>query len=462
MVPLCVRALAVLVALVSSTAVHAQETPPNIVLVFADDLGYGDLSCYGHPATQTPRLDALARDGLRHQSFYVGASVCTPSRAALLTGKYPPQAGLTRNLGPDSPGGLPLGQPLLPERLAAAGYRTGAFGKWHLGAVPGYLPTDRGFDTYFGLLYSNDMEPPWVATTRELRLHRDAAPTDEYPVDQATLTRRYTDAAIAFLDESVAAGRPFFAYLPYAMPHLPLAASAPFAGASAGGDYGDVVEEIDANVGRLLDHLRAAGLDSTTLVIVTSDNGPWRNLPARMTATEPVERYHGGSTGALAGAKNTSLEGGFRVPAIARWPGNIPAGGLSAEPVTSMDVTATLLQLATGEVPADLDGHDLAGYWFRGEPSPTDTVLYFQGERLEAVRAGRWKLRVAPAADDYGETESSREGEPVLTRLYDLANDPAEHFDFAGSEPEVVEALWGVMVREAAMRGGDTWGRGGE
>ena len=259
---------------------------PNVVLIFADDLGYGDLSCYGHPTIQTPRLDRLASEGIKLTSFYTAAAVCTPSRAGLLTGRYPLRVGLPGNLGPDSEGGLNQEERTLAEGLRGNGYRTAAFGKWHLGAVPGYLPTDRGFDEYFGILYSNDMMPPWVNTQRPLHLYRNDQPTAEQPVEQATLTQRYTDEAIRFL--SADSDKPFFLYLPYAMPHLPLSASAAFRGQSAGGLYGDVIDEIVANVGRLLDALEIAGLADNTLVVFTSDHGPWLTLTERTLNSDAV------------------------------------------------------------------------------------------------------------------------------------------------------------------------------
>ncbi|MEM9528861.1 MAG: sulfatase-like hydrolase/transferase, partial [Bacteroidota bacterium] len=252
----------------AQTLEETTATKPNVILIFADDLGYGDLSCYGHPTIHTPHLDQLARDGIKMTSFYAAANVCTPSRAALLTGRYPLRVGMPGNLGPDSPGGLSQEERTLAEALKSNDYRTAAFGKWHLGAVPGFMPTDRGFDEYYGILYSNDMMPPWVNTERPLHLYRNDQPTEELPVDQTTLTQRYTDEAIRFLEAEDDA--PFFIYLPYAMPHLPIFASEAFVGRSAGGKYGDVIEELDANVGRLLAALEATGQLKNTLFVFTS------------------------------------------------------------------------------------------------------------------------------------------------------------------------------------------------
>ena len=233
--------------------------PPNIVLIFADDLGYGDLSSYGHPTIHTPRLDRMAQEGIKLTSFYVAAPVCTPSRAALMTGRFPIRLGMPGNQGPDSQGGMPADEQTLAEALKAQGYRTAAFGKWHLGSTPGFFPTDHGFDEYFGLLYSNDMIPPWVNTERPLHLYRNATPTDEQPVDQRTLTKRYTEEAVRVIRD--AQGQPFFIYLPHSMPHLPVYASEERTGRSKGGRYGDVIEELDWSTGRFLDVLAEEGLD---------------------------------------------------------------------------------------------------------------------------------------------------------------------------------------------------------
>jgi len=360
----------------------ARTTKPNIILIFADDLGYGDLSCYGHPTIHTPRLDQMAQEGIKMTSFYAAACVCTPSRAGLLTGRYPLRVGMPGNLGPDSEGGLSKEERTLAEALKSNGYRTAAFGKWHLGAVSGYLPTDRGFDEYFGILYSNDMMPPWVNTKRPLHLYRNDQPTEEQPVDQTTITQRYTDEAIRFIKESE--DQPFFIYLPHSMPHLPVYASKAFQGQSKGGRYGDVIEEIDANVGRILDVLKEEQLDENTLVIFTSDNGPWRNMPPRMFTTEPVEKWHGGSTGPLRGAKATTYEGGYRVPAIIRWPGKIPPAQVNAELATTMDIHTTILQVTDTDSPEKpLDGHDIWPLLTQNAVSPHQYYHYFRQRQLD-------------------------------------------------------------------------------
>ena len=276
---------------------------PNVIIILADDLGYGDLGCYGHPRFKTPNLDRLAAEGVRMTQLNTPMPFCAPTRAALLTGRYPFRCGLTSNPDPESgPASdavaLPAGEVTLAQLLHSAGYATGMVGKWHLGhKMPEYLPTRRGFDEYFGIPYSNDMRP--------VRL-LDGETEVEYPVVQATLTRRYTERALRFIESN--RDRPFFFYFAHAMPHKPLACSEPFYKKSGAGLYGDALAELDWSVGRVLARLKELGLEERTLVLFTSDNGPW----------------YGGSTGGLRGMKATTWEGGYRVPCIARWPGRVP------------------------------------------------------------------------------------------------------------------------------------------
>jgi arylsulfatase A len=420
---------------------------PNIILIFADDLGYGDLSCYGHPTIQTPRLDQMAQEGLRLTSFYTAAPVCTPSRAGLLTGRYPIRFGVPGNFGPDSEGGIPASEITLAEALKEQGYRTACFGKWHLGSVEGFFPTQNGFDEYLGILYSNDMMPPWVNTERPLHLYRGTEPTEEYPVDQTTLTERYTEEAIRFMRES--GEEPFFIYLPHAMPHLPVSTSERFAGTSAGGRYGDVIETLDWTVGQLLDELKAQGKEENTLVIFTSDNGPWNQMPPRMYNTEPVELWDAGTEGPLRGSKATTWDGGLRVPFIVRWPGKIPPNRLSANMVSTLDLYPTLAAIAGAEVPTDrpLDGQNI---WplFSGEDEALqrEFVYYYRGRKLEGVRRGDWKLMHKPIDEQAPEVQ-----------LFHLGRDPYERFDVAADHPEIVAELLVQLDAFASETGAERW-----
>jgi arylsulfatase A len=399
----------------------------------ADDMGYGDLASYGNPTIRTPRLDRMAAEGIRFTSFYAAAAVCTPSRAAFLTGRYAVRSGLTRALLADEPIGLRDAELTLAELLRERGYRTALVGKWHLGDRPEFNPTRHGFDSFLGLPYSNDVMPPWVANAPPVPLYRGGE-IIEQPVAQPSLTARFTDEAVRIIGGS--RDRPFFLYVAYAMPHLPISASERFRGRSRGGLYGDAVEELDWSVGRILDALREAGLDRRTMVVFTSDNGPWLEPGARMLQGG-VQPWDVGSPGPLRGSKATTWEGGMRVPAIARWPGVIPAGQVSAEIATNMDLFPTFAAVAGASVPASrpLDGVDLLPLLRGRAESPRTELFYFAGARVQAVRDGRWKLRLArPLAD-------SAAADTVAAELYDLDVDPSERHDRAVREPVVTARL---------------------
>jgi len=429
--------------LLSMTTLTAQETGrPNFVIVFCDDLGYGDLGAFGHPTIRTPSLDRMAREGSRLTQFYTGASVCTPSRAALLTGRLPIRNGMCsdrrRVLFPDSKGGLPASEVTVAECLKRAGYATGCFGKWHLGHLPEFLPRRHGFDRYYGIPYSNDMDrvkgsPKGRAAFNDPRSEYWNVPilsdeeVVERPADQTTITRRFTDEAIRFINQ--AGDRPFFVYLAHSMPHVPLFASERHLGNSPRGLYGDVIEEIDANTGRLLDHLRSTGKDRNTLVMFTSDNGPWL-----------AYGLQGGSAGLLRSGKGTTFEGGMRVPTIAWWPGRVPAGVTSPELMTAMDVLPTLCSLSGAAPPTDrtLDGVDVSQALFGGGPSPRTEVWYYRGAQLFAARQGRWKAHFTTWGA-YGAAPKRTSHERPL--LYDLHQDPSETRDMAARHPEVLESI---------------------
>ena len=422
--------------------------PRNFIIIFTDDQGYGDLGSYGHPTIRTPHLDRMAAEGQRWTNFYA-APVCTPSRAQLMTGRYAIRTGLAAGvLFPDSTGGLQPSEVTIAEVLKPRGYATLAVGKWHLGHLPQYLPTSQGFDRYFGIPYSNDMErDPSIPVADALRrtmepkiaeynvpLMRDAQVV-ERPADQTTITKRYTDEAIAFIRQQQK--QPFFLYLAHNLPHVPLFRSKEFEGRSARGVYGDVIEEIDHNVGRILDTLRELKLDRQTLVVFLSDNGPW------MPYLE-----QGGSAGLLRGAKGSTWEGGMRVPAIFWQPGTIQPAvtmGIGSE----LDLLPTFARLANATVPGAqaLDGQDLSATLTKGAASPRETVFYYNGVRLTGVRHRAFKLHLPVAA---GSTAAGAATIPAPANpaweLYNLDEDPSERFNLAEKRPDVVRELTAMMA----------------
>ncbi|MBN2476250.1 MAG: sulfatase [Pirellulales bacterium] len=431
-------AIVTIVFPVAGPAVAAPK--PNFVVIFADDLGYGDLGCYGHPTIATPHLDRMAAEGQRWTSFYSAAPVCTPSRAALLTGRLPIRSGMCddrrRVLFPDSAGGLPQREITMAEALKQVGYATACIGKWHLGHLPQYLPTSQGFDSYFGIPYSNDMdrvadspggrEAFWKPKTEywNVPLMRNQEIV-ERPADQTTITRRYTDEAIAFIQAS--RDGPFYCYLAHNLPHVPLFASTEFLGASARGLYGDVVQEIDAGVGRILQTLRDLKLDRRTLVVFTSDNGPWL-----------VFNQHGGSAGLLRDGKGSTWEGGMREPALFWWPG-IVKPGVVREMGSTMDVFATCIALAGAKLPDDrvIDGLDVSPVLLGTGKSPRQTMFFYRGTRLYAVRHGQYKAHFITRSA-YG-SDKAQEHDPPL--LFHLGHDPSERFNVASEHPQVVAEI---------------------
>jgi arylsulfatase A len=416
----------------------AGKAPPNFVVLFADDLGYGDLACYGHPTIRTPELDRMAAEGVRLTQFYSAASVCTPSRAALLTGRLPIRSGMchdkNRVLFPNSAGGLPDDELTVAEALKKKGYATACIGKWHLGHLPQYLPTRHGFDYYFGLPYSNDMnvasrgDPPVPLMRGEAII--------EQPVVQETLTARYTEEAIRFVKEN--RSRPFFLYLPYTFPHVPLYASSRFKGTSPRGLYGDVVEEIDWSVGQVLQALRTLGLSKNTLVLFSSDNGPWL-----------TKKGEGGTAGLLRDGKGSTWEGGMREPCIAWWPGRIKGGRVTQELASTLDVFPTLLSLAEAAPPQDriIDGVDITLLLTGTGRSPRQVMFYYRGTKLMAIRKGPWKAHfiTQPA---YGSDKVETHDPPLL---FHLEHDPSEKDDVAGDHPEVIADILQERERHQAQ-----------
>ena len=400
---------------------------PNVVLIYCDDLGYGDLGCYGSKI-RTPNLDRMAAEGTRFTSCITANPVCSPSRAGLLTGRYPTRVGVPYVLFPKAQNGLNLDERTLPQLLKQAGYRTACVGKWHLGDAPQYLPTARGFDSYFGIPYSNDMKPPVLL--------RDTAVV-EPEAEQATLTPRYTDECRRFLNG--AGTQASFLYMAHTYPHIPLHASPRFRGKSALGLYGDVIEELDWSVGEVLNQVRQSAAAHRTLVLFASDNGPWFQ----------------GSPGRLRGRKGTAYDGGVRVPCLAWMPGAIPAGRVSNALISTMDFMPTILGQASAARPEkSMDGIDiwpiLSG---RKEAIERAPLLYFDGWNLQCARYGRWKLHVARyntppyvAAPPVG-----RVNLPLTQpELYDMESDVDESYDTAAAHPEVVKDIRARMEQALA------------
>jgi arylsulfatase A-like enzyme len=449
--------------LLTTTLTHAAGRP-NLVLIFADDLGYGDLACFGSKTNQTPNLDRMAAEGVKLTQFYTPMPFCAPSRAALLTGRYPFRNGMVNNPFPDGPPagdkiGLASSEITLAETLKSAGYATSIIGKWHLGHQPQFLPTRQGFDEYFGIPYSNDMRPVHLLEGERVI---------EYPVIQATLTKRYTQRAVQFIERNK--DKPFFLYLPHVMPHKPLAVSEEFYTNKDNHKtprdpvqlYADVIRELDWSVGQVLQKLKDLDLDGKTLVIFTSDNGPW----------------FGGSTGGLRGMKGKTFDGGYHVPFIARLPQQIPASHVSHELASVMDLYPTFCKLAGVELPKGtvFDGRDIWPLLTKKDAkSPHESLVVHQGASLAAIRAGQWKLHVrnpgpqdrmgAPDNADHSKWIDPRgpdgvtivaqweQAKPdlfpgVLTgdkakpmMLFDLAADPGEQHDVAEKNPEMVQRL---------------------
>jgi arylsulfatase A-like enzyme len=434
-------ASASLLSLAASDPARAQAEPPNIVLVVADDMGWGDLGVYGHPTVRTPNLDRLAAEGQRWTSFYSGAPYCTASRAGLLTGRLPVRSGMASEsrtvLFPDSVGGLPQSELTIPELLKTRGYATAMMGKWHLGHRPQHQPEKHGFDLYFGIPYSNDMDAVLPDGPEKNALIRK--PRDEYfnvpvfsggevverPAQQATLTRRYVERAEAFIRAS--RGRPFFLYLAHHLPHVPLFAHDERAGHGPRGAYADVIEEIDDGVGHLRAVLAELGLERDTLLVFTSDNGPWL-----------AQKDLAGSTGPFRDGKGTTFEGGVRVPALFLWPGSVKPG-VVAEMGAFFDLLPTFAALSGAALPADrvLDGGDLTPALSGTGPSPRQAYFYYRGSTLQAVRSGPYKAHFVTREE--GWDQSPRPIDPPW--LYNLDTDPAERYDLAAERPDIVGAL---------------------
>jgi arylsulfatase A-like enzyme len=417
---------------------------PNFIIIFCDDLGYGDIGCFGSKKHRTPNIDRMADEGMRLSSFYVSSGVCTPSRSSLMTGCYPRRVNMHKNewqlcvLRPVSRKGLNPNEITIAEVLKQQGYATACIGKWHLGDQRQFLPTRQGFDYYFGIPYSNDMGK---ANKRQnfppLPLLKNEKVIEAEP-DQRFLTRRYTDEVIGFITTNK--DKPFFVYLPHTMPHTPVHASERFAGKSANSPYGDAVEEIDWSTGKILKILKELGLDDNTLVVFTSDNG--------------ADKRYGGSNLPLSDWKGTTMEGGMREPAVFRWPGRIPAGTTCDEMASTMDLLPTLARLAETKAPQDriIDGKDI---WplladQPGARSPHEAFYYYQIDQLQAVRSGRWKLHLPLKV----KKANWGEGTPnTPLKLFDLKADIGETTNLADKYPDVVKRLLALAEKARADLG---------
>jgi arylsulfatase A-like enzyme len=420
---------------------------PNLVVILFDDLGYGDIGAFGGHALETPRMDALASEGIALDHYYAAAPVCTPSRAGLLTGRWPIRTGLPHVVFPSGhpidsamrAAGtnvrLPADEITLAEALRAGGYATALVGKWHLGDHAPSLPRDLGFDRFVGLLYSNDMSP--------LPLWRDEEILEPDPVDQTRLTPRYTREAIHFIEAS--RDRPFFLYMAHSFPHIPLHATPQQAGRSQAGLYGDVVADLDESVGAILDALDRLQLSERTLVIVTSDNGPWFQ----------------GSPGGIRGRKGGTFEGGMRVPFIARWPGRIPPGTRSDAVAAAIDVFPTALALAGVPLPEDrlIDGVDMMPALLGSGALPERPIFYYDADELQAMRVGRFKWQ-ARRGIAYGRLPRLDLSPlfPVGPWLFDLERDPDESYDVSALHAADMARLEAIVRAHQAEIGADARG----
>jgi arylsulfatase A len=440
--------------LAGSAPLYSAGRLPNLVIIFTDDQGYGDVGCFGATGFDTPNLDRLARGGRRFTNFHVAQPVCSASRAALLTGCYPSRIGIQGALGPNAKHGIADGETTLAQVLKRQGYATGMAGKWHLGHHPQFLPIHHGFDEYLGLPYSNDM---WPA-------HPEATPGSYPPLpliegdrivdtnvtaeDQCRLTGLYTERAVSFINRHK--DQPFFFYLAHSMPHVPLHVSDRYRGKSRQGLYGDVIQEIDASVGDVLRALEANGLERNTLVIFTTDNGPWLSYGD-----------HAGTAGPLREGKGTCWEGGVRVPCIMRWPGKLPAGTTSDAMLMTIDLLPTIARLVGAELPKNtIDGLDV---WplLAGQPGATNPheayLYYYEQNQLQAVVSGdgRWKLQLPHTYRSVGGLPGGHGGIPakyqstkiLQPQLYDLVTDLGETTDVAARHPEIVRRLLAVAER---------------
>jgi arylsulfatase A len=431
------------------------QQQPNFVIIFVDDMGYGDASCYGHPTIKTPNIDRMADEGMRMTQFYSASSICSPSRASLLTGRLPVRCNVTGVLFPRHDKGLSQSEKTIATLLKEKDYATACIGKWHLGHKPGYLPTNHGFDTYYGIPYSNDMYIDSAAKLADDVVLREGVTIEnirknkyythnpkyvplmrqdkviEFPADQATLTKRYTEEAIEFIHSNKT--KPFFLYLAHTMPHTPLYASDDFKDKSLRGLYGDVIEELDWSVGKILKTLQDEGLGENTMVVFTSDNGPWLQ-----------QKLNGGSSGLLKGGKFSTWEGGMRMPAVFWWPEKIPSGIVSPELASTLDLLPTIADFAEIKLPEDLilDGFSQQKMLIANAKSLRKSMFFYKNNNLQAIRLGAWKAHYR-ITDENGKNP----GEVDSPLLFNLEIDPGEQFDVAKDHPEILEEIRKLKIK---------------
>jgi arylsulfatase len=441
-----------IICAVSINYVSAAIADPNIIIIFADDLGYADIGCFGAKKIKTPNLDKMAKEGIRFTEFYVAQPVCSASRAALLTGCYPSRVGIFGALGPSSKIGINSNEVTIAELVKQKGYATAIFGKWHLGHHKPFLPIYHGFDEYFGLPYSNDMWPyhpeakPGSYPPLQLIENDHAVITNVTAEEQKMLTTWYTGHAVKFIEKNK--DRPFFLYLAHSMPHVPLFVSDKFRGKSKAGLYGDVIMEIDWSVGQILETLKRCNLDQKTLVIFTSDNGPWLSYG-----------NHAGSAYPLREGKGTVWEGGVRVPFIARFPGVIPPGKVCKEPAMTIDLFPTIANLIGATLPTNkIDGMDIFNLLTAkpGAKSPHEAFFfYYNANELQAVRSNKWKLILPHTYKTLQGVTPGKDGIPARYKtvkiekpeLYDLKKDPSEIKNVADKYPDIVQNMMKLVER---------------
>ena len=413
---------------------------PNIIIVFTDDQGYADVGCFGAEGFETPNLDRMAEEGVLFTDFHATTAVCSASRVSLMTGCYPERVSILGALGPGSKIGINSEEVTIAEILKSCGYATAIYGKWHLGDNPKFLPTRHGFDEYFGLPYSNDMWPnhPTAGDRYPPLPLIEGEEIIQYMPDQTMLTTWYTERAVKFIENNN--DKPFFLYVPHSMPHVPLYVSDKFKGKSERGLYGDVIMEIDWSVGQIMAALKKHDIDEQTLMIFTSDNGPWLSYGD-----------HAGSADPLREGKGTMFEGGMREPCIMRWQGRIPAGTICRELATTMDILPTVTKLVGGKLPEhNIDGHDILPLIIgkKGAKSPTEVYYCYYRGRLEAVRSGKWKLHFPHTYRTMAGKSGGTGGKPnpysqaeIGLALFDLENDISETTNVADKHPDVVKRL---------------------